>query len=121
MRLFVEGKGSVEGVEKSEWDGAPCLLLRFTSDYKEARMLAYIDPETMQVLARVETFADGRERRNLYSNYQEVGGMLEPFLIESYLDDELQHRVIVEGGRANVGTMKELFELPDSLRGRLQL
>jgi hypothetical protein len=78
------------------------------------RASAYVDIQNMQPLARIEEFADGRERKVIYSDYRSVGGMQEPFLIETYIDDVLQSRVTLERSDLNVGTVASLFSAPGS-------
>jgi hypothetical protein len=68
----------------------------------------------MHPLALIEELPDGRERKVIYSDYRSINGMQEPFLIENYLDDELQSRTILEDSRTNVGTVASLFEYPES-------
>jgi hypothetical protein len=38
--------------------------------------------------------------------------MQEPFQVDTYLDDVLQSRVIIEKSQVNVGTVASLFQYP---------
>jgi len=68
----------------------------------------------MQPLAQIEELADGRERKVIYSDYRIVGGIQQPFLVETYMNEVLQSRVTLERSDLNVGTVASLFSAPGS-------
>lgn len=107
-------KGSIERLSASTWGSQVALRLDFATE-DGIQAAAYIDPETMCPLARVESFADGKQRKILYERYQSIGGMQEPFLIETYIDDELANRVEIEKSEHNVGTVGSIFDYPEAL------
>lgn len=93
------------------WEGQACLLLEFNSGTRNMAARVYIDALELTPIARVENFADGSERKVLYGDYRRnAGGTLEPHLIETFLDDELQNRVVVETIRPNPGVVGFIFE-----------
>jgi hypothetical protein len=112
MRVLLFGEGSIERLVPSMWMGRPTIKIEFRTDDGQMQASAYVDIENMHPLARIEAFADGRERRVLYSDYRSVNGMQEPFHIETYLDDVLQSRVVLEKSTPNVGTVASLFQYP---------
>ena len=112
MRVILFGEGSIEGLTPSVWMGQEVIKLDFRSVQVNLLVTAYVDIQTMHPIARVEAFADGRERTVLYSDYRSIRGMQEPFLVETYLDNVLQSRVILEKSEANVGMVASLFEYP---------
>jgi hypothetical protein len=112
MQMLLYEEDSFERLLPSVWDGQEVIKFEFRGNEANQLVSVYVDIQTMHPLARVEAFADGRERRVLYSDYRSVRGMQEPFMVETYLDDVLQSRVIVEKSEANVGTVSSLFEYP---------
>jgi len=115
MLVLLFDEGSIERLSPSMWMGRETIKLEFRTDEGDIRASAYVDIQNMQPLARIEEFADGRERKVLYSDYRLVGGMQEPFLVETYLDETLQSRVILEKSDPNVGTVASLFYYPGSI------
>ncbi len=118
MRVSLFNEGTIERLSPSVWMGVEVIKLEFRTEEGGVPMAAYVDVETMQPIARVERFADGRERKVLYSDYRSVGGMQEPFKVETYLDDKLQSRVVVERSDPNVGAVASLFQYPAHLVGQ---
>jgi hypothetical protein len=112
MNPLLFDKGSIERLSASTWESQAALRLDFAAD-SGLQAAAYIDPETMRPLARVESFADGKQRKILYSQYQSIGGMQEPFLIETYMNGELSSRVTLEKSEHNVGTVASIFDYPE--------
>jgi len=112
MRVLLFNEGKIEELAPGVWEGQEVLKLDFSSDGDNIRGTAYVDILTMHPVARVEDFGDGRERKVLYSDYRTIGGMQEPFQVDTYLDDVLQSRVIIEKSQVNVGTVASLFQYP---------
>jgi hypothetical protein len=117
MQLFFLEKGELHAIEISEWQDAPCLSVRFSG----VEMEILVDPKTLNPMARIERFADGRERKTVYEDYRSLRGMQEPFIIETYLDGVSQSRIVVENADVNVGVVPWMFEVPEAWkRGQLQ-
>jgi len=113
-RVLIFGEGAVESLSPSSWMGTETIKIEFQTNEGSMRAAAYVEVQTMHPLALIEELPDGRERKVIYSDYRSINGMQEPFLIENYLDDELQSRTILEDSRTNVGTVASLFEYPES-------
>lgn len=112
-RVLVFGEGAVERLSPSTWMGNQTIKMEFQTEDAPSSA-AYVDIATMHPLALVQELPDGRERKVIYGNYQSVDNMQIPFLLENYLDDELQSRVILEESHTNVGTVASIFEYPES-------
>lgn len=112
MQLFFLGKGELHSIEVSEWAGAACLSVRFSAEGAGVEMEALVDPKTMNPMARIERFSDGRERKTVYKDYRSLRGMQEPFMVETYLDGVSQSRIVVEKAEANLGVVPWMFEVP---------
>jgi len=116
MGVLLFDLGTIERLSPSQWMGVDAVKVEFYSEEANIRAAAYVDIRTMQPLARIEAFSDGRERKVLYADYRKVGGMLEPFQVETYLDDVLQSRIVIHKSEANVGAVLALFKYPEWLR-----
>ncbi len=114
MNVLLFDKGSIERLSASTWESQVVLRLDFTTE-DGIQATAYIAPDTMRPLARVDSFADGKQRKILYDRYHTIGGMQEPFSTETYIDDELTNRVEIEKSEHNVGTVASIFDYPDAL------
>jgi hypothetical protein len=114
MNVILFEKGSIQRLSVSNWESHAVLRLDFTTE-KGIPSSAYIEPETMRPLARVEAFADGRQRKMLYSQYQNIAGMQEPYLVETYIDEQLTNRIELEKSEYNVGTVASIFNYPGTL------
>ena len=121
LRLFFLDAGELHGIEVAEWQGEPCLRVRFSEEGSALEMEALVDGRTMNPMARIERFTDGRVRKTLYEDYRSLRGMQEPFEVETYLDDVLQNRVVIEHADSNLGVVPWMFEVPEGWRtGNLQ-
>lgn len=102
---------AISSVIPDTWEGEDCLLVDFNSVTRGLVAQYYVDPVRLTPLARVENFNDGRARKVLYGDYREnKAGTLEPHLIETYVDEELQNRVVIETMRLNPGVLGAIFE-----------
>ncbi|MGZ0707172.1 hypothetical protein ACWPKO_02410 [Coraliomargarita sp. W4R53] len=114
MRVLLLNKGKIEHLSPSQWSGADAVKIEFSPDESNIRVSAYVDIRTMHQLARIEEFSDGRTRKILYDDYRNVAGMMEPFQVETYINDVLQSRIVIDKCEANVGAILSLFEYPES-------
>lgn len=112
MQLFFLDKGELHSIEISEWAGEACLSVHFSAKEGGVEMEALVDPKTMNPMVRIERFADGRVRKMVYEDYRSLCGMQEPFIVETHLDGELQSRIVIEKGEANLGVVPWMFEVP---------
>ncbi len=112
MRALLLGEGEISHLELAIWEEQECILVDITRSEQDAEMQVYVAPSTMHVLARIETFADGKIRKTLYKDYHKLEGMNEAFHVESYLDDVLQSRIIIERGTTNFGVLSQVFDIP---------
>jgi hypothetical protein len=112
MQLFFLEKGELHQIEIAEWAGEPCLSVRFSGEGPGVEMEAFVDPKTMNPMVRFERYADGRVRKTVYDDYRSLRGMQEPFIVETYMDDELQSRIVIEQGDSNLGVVSLMFEVP---------
>ena len=111
MHVVLHEPESILEIAETTWEGEPALSIEFKSASRGMRATAIIDPQDMTPLQRVEHFADDSIRKVLYADYHQIsGGVREPFLIETYLDDALQNRVTVENCEINIGAASFLFE-----------
>jgi hypothetical protein len=115
MRVLLYDDGIIERLSPSNWMGTPSVKVEFRTGDGQMRAAAYVEIENMRPLVRIEELANGVERKVLYSDYRIVSGMQEPFIVETYLDDVLQSRVLLEKSDVNVGAVASLFFPPDSL------
>lgn len=113
MRLLFLQEGSLESLESSTWDGEPCLKVRFTDSKTGVQMEAYVDAQSMNPMVRFDHYSDGRVAKTVFSDYRNLRGMQEPFRVESYLDEVLQSRVVIESGDANLGVVPWVFHEPN--------
>ena len=116
MSTLLHNKGNIERLSSSQWSGTDTVKVEFTPKTNQTKVTAHFDIHSMQQLARIEKFSDGRTRKTLYDDYRNVAGMLEPFTIETYMDDVLQSRILVEKCEANVGAILSLFKYPSQLK-----
>lgn len=112
MRALLFGDGQISNLKPAIMQGQECILVDIKRREQNTSMQIYVDHSTMHVLARIETFADGKIRKILYGNYQKLEGMNEAFHIESYLNDALQSRIIIEHGTTNFGVLSKVFDMP---------
>lgn len=115
MGVLLFDQGTIERLSPSQWMGKDAMKIEFYSEESSIRAAAYVDIRTMQPLARIEKFSDGRVRKVLYGDYRTVGGMMEPFEIKKYVDDILQVRIVIDKSDANVGAILSLFKYPEHL------
>jgi outer membrane lipoprotein-sorting protein len=106
-------EGTVDGVSRGAWEGRSCFILEFTNTRLDLKSTAYIDSETMHPLARLDQLESGSVRTLLFSDYRAVDGFQYPFATETYLDDKLENRVVIETVKHNMGTFSSLFEFPE--------
>lgn len=112
MRGFLLGDGEISELKQSSWNGQECILATIDRGSEEAPIQVYVDPATMHPLARIEAFADGTVRKTVYRDYHDLGGMQEAFNVESYMNDVLQSRLIIESSDTNFGILSQLFDPP---------
>lgn len=113
MVLLLE-EGTIEDVAEGFWEGSRCLILEFENKTLGIDSTAYIDSETMHVLARVDRLDDGSVRTLRYSQYTTIDGFQHAFRTETYLDGKLENRVVIESARHNIGTFSTFFEFPEN-------
>ena len=110
-KLFQEiSDYQVQSLESRKLEGKPCELIYLSKGDGDWIRL-YLDPETHFPLAkesREKTEAGPALVRELYRDYQVVGGMQIPFLEEVYHNGELF-------GVTKVSTMEFGVEMEDSL------
>ncbi|MFQ3224856.1 MAG: hypothetical protein ACI8Z5_001108 [Lentimonas sp.] len=46
---------------------------------------------------------------SVYADYRSINGMQEPYIVEQYLNDELQRRIVVEQADSNLGVVPWMF------------
>jgi hypothetical protein len=112
MNVMLFDKGQILDLSPSEWESQPAIRLDFKSA-TGVQTSAYFDPDNMRPFARVETFQNGKKRKILYSDYQTIGGMQEPYLIETYEDGRLNNRLCIDKSEYNIGTIGAIFEYPE--------
>jgi len=120
MHVVLSEPKSILSMEATTWEGEPALSLEFKSDSRNMHATVILNPRTLNPILRKEEFADGRTREVFYSDYRSIdGGIREPFQVETYMDAELQSRLIVESCTINVGAPGFLFEFkePESESG----
>ena len=111
MHVVLNEPESILGIEETTWEGEPALSIAFKSESRGMEATAIINPQSMTPVQRLERFADGTTRKVLYADYRQIGGtLLEPFVVETFIDDALQNRVTVEKCEINVGAASFLFE-----------
>ena len=115
MRVLLFDEGIIERLSPSSWMGTPAVKVEFRTADGNMRAAAYIEIENMRPLARIEEFGNGQERKVLYSDYRNVSGMQEPYIVETLINDERQSRVILEKSDVNVGAVASLFFPPEGL------
>lgn len=113
MRVLLFDDGMIERLSPSNWQGAPAVKVEFQTEDGYIKAAAYVEIKHMRPLARIEKFTDGKERKVLYSDYRSVGGMQEPYLVETFIDDVLQSRVVIAKSQINVGAVASLFQFPE--------
>ena len=115
MSVVLNQPERIESIIPNLWKGETCLLMQIRAAGGDMGARVYVDPDTMAPIARVENFADGRERTVLYDDYRKSdGGTLEPHSIETFIDGERQNRVLVEKIRPNPGIVGFIFEYPEA-------
>jgi hypothetical protein len=107
-------QGTIDDVAEGFWEGSRCLILEFENRSLGIDSTAYIDSETMHVLARVDRLKDGSVRTLRFSQYTTVDGFQHAFSTETYLDGDLENRVVIESARHNIGTFSSFFEFPEN-------
>lgn len=112
LQVLLSEGFAVEGIATTEWKGAPVVALEFFKDREGIRSTAYIDRETLLLLGVEETLASGQQRRLLYGDYRDVGGIQEAGWIETYVKGELSNRVRVESVEHNIGALAVIFRYP---------
>jgi hypothetical protein len=112
--VLLLNEGTVENVTEGDWKDRPCYVLEFTNRDLDLESTAYIDPETMHVLARVDRLGNDSLRTLLFSEYKTIDGFQHAFKTETYVDDELENRVVIESAKHNVGAFSSFFEIPKS-------
>ncbi|WPJ97921.1 hypothetical protein SH580_09375 [Coraliomargarita algicola] len=115
MRVLLFDEGIIERLSPSSWMGTPAVKVEFLTKDGQMRAAAYVEIKDMRPLARIEELPDGQERKVLYSDYRIVSGMQEPFLVETFLNDVVQSRVVLEKSDVNVGAVASLFQPPEDL------
>ena len=115
MRVLLFDEGTIERLSPSSWMGTPAVKVEFVTQGGRMHAYAYVEIENMRPLVRIEELPDGQERKVLYSDYRIVSGMQEPFLVETYLNDVLESRVILDKSDVNVGAVASLFQPPTDL------
>jgi hypothetical protein len=112
MNVLLFNKREIQGIEPSERESKPTIRLNFKSE-TGTETSTYFAPETMQPQAQIESFANRDERKTLYADYRSIGGKQEPFLIETYENEDLKNRIKLEKCEQNIGTVAAIFEYPD--------
>lgn len=112
MALFLLNEGRINEIKTEVFREQTAIVVDFENEELKLGSKAYIDPLSMYLIFRADTLPDGGERTFSYSNHQEVGGVLIPFLIESALNGTFENRVIVETSEHNVGIYSDYFEYP---------
>lgn len=105
---------AILSVELGVMGELPCYIVEFKSETRGMHAVVHIDQEALTPVLRTERFADGKIREVRYADYRKIyEGMLEPFLVETLMDGELQSRVVLEKAQANIGILKQIFEMPE--------
>lgn len=112
MTLFLYNEGVIQSLKEGVLDGQTVLVLHFSNEDFKLDCKAYIEPKTMHVLSRVDFLEDGTVRSLFYSNHRKVGGLIEPFVTVTYIDEKFDNRVRVERSDHNIGTFSSFFEFP---------
>ena len=108
---LVFGRGEVRSISRDQWEEQPALRVDFvTAEGLDAS--AYLDPRTTFALARMDHFADGRQRRTIFDNYRRIGGLPQPFEITTFLDGTRRNKMRAETFEHNVGVVSSIFQMP---------
>jgi hypothetical protein len=111
MHIILHSPQDIVSIMPNIWKGQPCLTLEYDSAIRGSRARVFIDPDEMTPIVRIENFANGSKREVFYYDYHPLdGGLQEPHKVETFLDGELQNRIIVESIRANVGVIASIFD-----------
>lgn len=113
--LLFEQDG-IEALSASEWDGVPVVKIEFKAKDANVKNVAYVEIENMRPLAKLKEFENGDVQKVLYSDYRFVHGMQEPYRVETFVNDVLESRVILNKSDINVGAVASLFQLPQELQ-----
>ena len=108
------GEGSIIAIEAADWKGDACLKVS-TLDADEVLVDVLVDPQSMYPIAELQTLADGSVKQTVFSDYRDIAGMPLPFLLKSFVDDELKSHTRINSAALNIGVFSELFEMPESL------
>jgi hypothetical protein len=115
VRALLFDQDGIENLSASEWDGVPVVKIEFKSGAGHVRSVAYVEIENMRPLAQLQKLENGSVKKVLYRDYRLVHGMQEPYLVETFVDDVLESRVILSKSDINVGAVASLFQLPQEL------
>ncbi|NBB80432.1 MAG: hypothetical protein GVY36_13490 [Verrucomicrobia bacterium] len=113
MELFLLNEGRINEIERGDFQDETAIVVEFEREDPNIRSKAYIDPDNLHLISRVDTLSDGNERRFFYSDYREVDGVLMPFDVESYSNETFENRVIVEKSEHNIGIYSDYFGFPE--------
>jgi hypothetical protein len=112
MMLFLLGEGQILRVEAGHWNDRSAMVLEFENRDLNLRATAYIHPQNMHLLARMDQLPNGDKRLLVYSDHRKVQGLIEPFIVESRIGGEFDNRVKVERMEPNIGTFSSFFQYP---------
>lgn len=106
-------EGTIDDAFEGDWKGRSCYVLEFRNAELNLDSVAYIDSETLRVLAREDMLDNESKRTLIYSQYETIDGFQHALTTESYVDGELDNRVVVESAQHNIGTFSSFFEFPE--------
>ena len=111
MHVVLNEPEGIVAIEEASWESEPVLRMEFESKRRKMHATVLIDLQNMAPILRREESADGVTREVFYRDYRQIdGGILEPFSVETYVNGELQSRVLIENCETNVGAPGFLFE-----------
>ena len=117
MYAVLEQRKGIVSITPDTWQGEDCLLVELNLPFRGIKAQVFVDPLKMTPIARVENFDQEQIREIFYADYRSVNkGILEPFKIDTFLNGELQSRVLVDKCFANRGILTSIFEHPGPSR-----
>ena len=112
LEWALDGQLEALRVESGSRDGELVLVVKLLG---ASPMEFLVDPTSMTTKVQFEALEGGRILRKEFSDYQVVGGLQQPKLTKTYLDESLISEIRITGMRANVGVDRSLFERPDGV------
>lgn len=110
----LSGKGTVESIKNALFENEEALEIVFQPQSMDRYYTVFVDQRNYRLLSSVYINpVSGQTVQSIYSNYQQVGSLWLPFLVETYTDGQLTSEATITESKFNPGLVNVVFERPE--------